>query len=177
MLEGFESPWSISECAERGDVQPASCPAAPIPPAALSLLHVHPGAGPGAGSQCCPHPAMPRGHVPGTRDKRENQEPRGDPARWARPMLPHGLAGTGLAKECSASPPAWGKKIAHIICCRLRAKSCSFYLQPLTWTRLLIWVKETRLWPPDNFKVLGFMLLASLRNVCKCWRALLDFRS
>lgn len=90
---------------------------------------------------------------------------------WSCPMSVQ-----SQAKECSASPPG-GKKIAQVICHRLQAKSRLLYLQPLTWRRLLMWVNETWLWPPDNFKVLGFMLLASLRNVCKCWRILLDSHS
>ena len=44
---------------------------------------------------------------------------------------PTGCAGTGQAKECLASPPRGGRKIVHIIFCRLQAKSYSFYLRKL----------------------------------------------
>lgn len=151
---------------------------------------------------CCSHPSCSAVLTPYTPQGRSGRRipvlPSSSNATWTRPwhQRQEGKPGapwrSGTTGTADAAPRAGrdrsgqgmlgvsscgGKKIAHIICCRLRAKSCSFYLQPLTWTRLLIWVKETRLWPPDNFKVLGFMLLASLRNVCKCWRALLDFRS
>lgn len=92
-----------------------------------------------------------------------------------------GCVGTGQAKECLASPP-WGQERLFILFSedfrlRLTHFICRNSFKPLTWAELLIWVKETRIWPCDNAEVPEFMFLASLRYACKCWRMLLAFHS
>lgn len=80
---------------------------------------------------------------------------------------PMGCAGTGQAKECSASTP-WGEeRLLILFSLDFRLNLTHFIyrncFKPLTRATLLIWVKERRIWPCGNFKVLGFMFLASLR--------------
>lgn len=94
---------------------------------------------------------------------------------------PMGCAGPGQAMECLDSTP-WGEERLFILfSLDFRLNLTHFIYRncfnPLTRATLLIWVKKRRIWPCDNFKVLGFMFLASLRYICKCWRILLDFHS
>lgn len=118
-----------------------------------------------------------------------NREPRGE-SGWGHPVLgaagavdpaPRAVWGTGQAKECLASLPGGEERLFILFSVDFRQSLTHFIyrncFEPLTWATLLLWVKETRIWPRDNFKVLGFMFLASFRYACKCWRILLGFYS
>lgn len=82
---------------------------------------------------------------------------------WHGGSCPMGCAGTGQAKECLASTP-WGEERLFILfSLDFRLNLTHFIYRncfnPLTRATLLIWVKQRRIWPCDNFKVLGFMFL------------------
>jgi len=106
------------------------------------------------------------------RGARSHAESRAEGTRHSGGSCPTGCAGTGQAKECLASPPGGGERLFIPFSVDFRLSLAPFIykkrFESLTRARLLIWVKETRLWPQDSFKVRGFMLLASLRYVCKC---------
>lgn len=196
VLEGFDCLQSWLEHAEEGE-SGNLCPAAPSPLLIWSSVK----SGISGGSQGFPtHPAkqVGRDRALGPAGWKWPQDPAA-PARepgapWRAGMkaldtwgsqhdgsCPMGCAGTGQAKECSASAP-WGEERLFILFSLDFRLNLTHFIyrncfKPLTRATLLIWVKERRIWPCDNFKVPGFMFPASLRYICKCWRILLDFHS